>query len=108
MHWWPEQVSVSSSKDEMARAAADYAVEKLLAAMRRQPKLRLLAATGASQLEFLAYVTASRDVDWTRVELFHLDEYVGIGMDHPASFSRYIRQRIVEPAGISMYHLLDG
>jgi glucosamine-6-phosphate deaminase len=47
-------------------------------------------------------------VDWKRIELFHLDEYVGLNIDHPASFARYIRDRIVVPTGIPMYHLLDG
>ncbi len=47
-------------------------------------------------------------VDWAAVELFHLDEYVGIGIDHPASFARYIKERVVIPLGIRKYHLLDG
>lgn len=92
----------------MARAAAEYAVSKLIAALEQNESVRLLAATGASQLEFLNYVVSAPKIDWTRIELFHLDEYIGIGMDHPASFAGYIRDRIIKPTGIPRYHLLDG
>jgi glucosamine-6-phosphate deaminase len=92
----------------MARAAADYAVDKLTAALKQLESVRLLAATGASQLEFLQYVVAAPKIDWNRIELFHLDEYIGIGIDHPASFAGYIRDRIIKPTGIARYHLLDG
>jgi glucosamine-6-phosphate deaminase len=70
--------------------------------------VRLLAATGNSQLAFLERLSLEKDINWTRVELFHLDEYVGIGQDHPASFARYIRQRVIEPLGIRRFHLIDG
>jgi glucosamine-6-phosphate deaminase len=69
---------------------------------------RLLAATGNSQLEFLDALARENGIDWARVELFHLDEYVGIGVDHPASFARYIKERIADRFGIRTYHLLNG
>ena len=71
-------------------------------------KARLVAATGASQLEFLAALTSDKSVDWPRVELFHLDEYLGLANTHPASFAKYIRERIIIPTGIHNYYLLDG
>ncbi len=105
---FPNPVVISPDRESMAKAAAEYAEKKLVELFSTQERVRLLAATGASQMEFLAYVTQSRKVDWKRVELFHLDEYVGIGINHPASFARYIRDRIVQPTGIERYHLLDG
>ena len=92
----------------MARAAADHAACSLKQLLRELGTVRFLAATGASQLDFLSALRKQPGVDWTRVELFHLDEYVGIGNDHPASFARYIKERIIEPLGILNYHLLDG
>jgi glucosamine-6-phosphate deaminase len=65
-------------------------------------------ATGTSQLKFLDRLTREPDVDWLRVELFHLDEYVGLPDDHPASFRRYLRERVILPAGIERFHLIDG
>lgn len=105
---WPDRVSTSLTKEAMARAAAEYAKGKLIAALQRQESVRLVAATGASQLDFLGHITAASEIDWTRVELFHLDEYIGIGINHPASFAGYIRDRIIGPTGIPRYHLLDG
>jgi len=69
---------------------------------------RLVAATGTSQLGLLTALGRERQLDWTRVELFHLDEYLGLPTGHRASFSRYVRERIVEPFGIRRFHLLEG
>jgi glucosamine-6-phosphate deaminase len=103
-----EILSVSPARELMARTAAAYAVAKLRALLATQRQVRLIAATGASQLEFLQNLTTAADIDWKRVELFHLDEYVGIGQDHPASFARYIKERFINPTGIEHFHLLDG
>ena len=75
---------------------------------RRAAGARIVAATGASQFDFLDALTATADIDWTRVEMFHLDEYVGLPIDHPASFRRYLLERLIDKTGITRYHLLDG
>ena len=69
---------------------------------------RILVATGASQFEFLEALAGRRYIDWHQVEMFHLDEYIGLAADHPASFCRYLLERFVTPAGIDRYHLLEG
>ncbi len=101
-------VRILSTKAEMAEAAAGYAARSLRALLSRQGRVRLLAATGASQIDFLDRLVSEPGIEWRQVELFHLDEYAGIAMDHPASFARYIRQRIVDLTGIERFHLLDG
>lgn len=101
-------VRILPSKEELAAAAAAHAGDSLRQLLEKQETVRLLAATGASQLDFLNRLVTDRAVDWKRVELFHLDEYVGIGLDHPASFARYIKQRIIDRTGIECFHLLDG
>jgi glucosamine-6-phosphate deaminase len=90
---------------EAAAGQASSAIERAIAARGRA---RILAATGASQFDFLDALTRRTDVDWTLVEMFHLDEYIGISPDHPASFRRYLRERLIDPAGIQRYHLLEG
>lgn len=101
-------IRVHSDKAEVARAAATHAGQSLRRLLAEFGKVRLLAATGASQFEFLDALAAEMGIDWSNVELFHLDEYVGIGIEHPASFARYIKQRIVDRLGINKFHLLDG
>jgi len=68
----------------------------------------MIAATGASQFDFLDALTRISDIDWDRVEMFHLDEYVGMSEDAPASFCRYLRERLINKVGLKKYHLLDG
>jgi len=67
-----------------------------------------VAATGASQFEFLDELTSAPDIDWSRVELFHLDEYVGLPVTHPASFRKYLFERLIHKTGITQHHLLNG
>ena len=101
-------VRILPTKLEMAEAAARHAAESLRILLSKRPRVRLLAATGASQIEFLERLTAEQGIDWTGVELFHLDEYVGLSAEHPASFARYIKERIIDKTGITSFHLLDG
>ncbi|HEY8551316.1 MAG TPA: glucosamine-6-phosphate deaminase [Vicinamibacterales bacterium] len=102
------QVRLFPDKTALGRAAADAAAALLRQAIETRGNARIIAATGASQFTFLEALTRRTDIDWSRVEMFHLDEYVGIPADHPASFRRYLRERLIEPAGITRYHLLDG
>ncbi len=92
----------------MSAAAAKHAASSLRRVINESGKARIVAATGASQLEFLRALTALKDIDWPRVELFHLDEYVGIPESHPASFRRYLRENLIDKTGIRNYHFLDG
>ena len=92
----------------MSRAAARQAAQALRDAIAARGAARIVAATGASQFDFLDALTAAPAIDWTRVEMFHLDEYVGLAIDHPASFRKYLLDRLVNKAGIVRFHLLDG
>ena len=103
-----DQPRIFPNRQRLAEVAASEAARILKEAIAAAGKARLIAATGASQLEFLAALTADKSVDWPRVELFHLDEYIGLPNAHPASFAKYIKERIIIPTGITRYYLLDG
>lgn len=92
----------------MSRAAAAAAAASIRGAIARQGDARVVAATGASQFDFLQALVTAPGIDWRQVEMFHLDEYVGLPVDHPASFRRYLLDRLILPAGIVRYRLLDG
>ncbi len=77
-------------------------------AISRRGVARIIAATGASQFDFLDALTQTPAIDWGRVEMFHLDEYVGMSQSAPASFCRYLRERLIDKVGLKNYHLLDG
>ena len=95
-------------KKDLGRAAAEQAAASIRNAIRESGRARIIAATGASQFDFLEVLTKAEDIDWRRVEMFHLDEYIGLPMSHPASFRRYLRERLIQKTGIANYHLLDG
>jgi glucosamine-6-phosphate deaminase len=101
-------IKVFPSKSKLAQAAADDAGSEIRAALDKRGDARIIAATGASQLDFLDALTRSTEIDWSRVEMFHLDEYVGLSDQAPASFCRYLREHLVDKVGLKRYHLIDG
>jgi glucosamine-6-phosphate deaminase len=101
------QIKVLKDKNSLGRAAAEQAASSLHNAIRELGRARIVVATGASQFEFLDALTGMSDVDWSRVEMFHLDEYVGLPVTHPASFRKYLLERLINKTGIRRYRLLD-
>ena len=101
-------LKVFEDKASLARAAADQAATAVTRAIRDRGKARVIAASAASQFEFLEALTNTPGIDWKRVELFHLDEYIGLPMSHPASFCKFLQERLIGKAGITSYHLLNG
>jgi glucosamine-6-phosphate deaminase len=101
-------IKVFPDKQALATAAAAQAANAIQAAIESRGQARIIAATGASQFEFLNALIKSTGVDWSRVEMFHLDEYIGLPIDHQASFRKYLQERFIGPAGIKRSHLLDG
>src|SRR5438093_3821336 len=101
-------IKVFKDKQSLANAAAEQAARHIRDAISRNGSARIIAATGASQFEFLDALTSAPDVDWKRVEMFHLDEYIALPSSHPASFRGYLLKRLINKVGITRYHLLDG
>ncbi len=101
-------VRVERDADGLAAAAAVEAAGIVQARLAAAPRAHVMFASGDSQLRFLECLARIRDVDWARVVGFYMDEYVGIGPDAPASFARYMRERVVEPLGVGEFHALRG
>ena len=100
-------IKIFDNKFSLATAAADRAAATLRQALAERGHARIIAATGASQFDFLDALTAQRDIDWPNVELFHLDEYIGLPAGHPASFRKFLRDRLVAKTGITQPHFLE-
>lgn len=101
-------INVFSSKTDLAQAAAEHDATAIRDAISRREQARIIAATGASQFEFLEVLTKAPGIEWGKVEMFHLDEYVGLSEQAHASFCRYLRERLINKVGLKKYHLLDG
>jgi glucosamine-6-phosphate deaminase len=97
-----------NDKSSLGKAAAQKATAAIRSAIRERGQARVIAATGTSQFEFLGALTEFTDINWGRVEVFHLDEYIGLPATHPASFRKILLERLVNKAGITKFHPLDG
>ena len=101
------KVKVFENTQEMAKAAAKHAAKVLNEHIAAGENPRLLLSTGASQFAFFEHFVRE-NVDWSQVEMFHLDEYVGMSPEHPASFQKYLRERFIDIVHPGSYHLIDG
>src|SRR5436190_19440262 len=101
-------IKVYEDKASLGRAAAEQAAVSLRNAIQSRGRARIIAATGASQFEFLDALTAMLGIEWPQVEMFHLDEYIGLPVSHPASFRKYLLERLIHKTGVTKYHFLDG
>ena len=98
------------TKQESGRAAAERGAKAIRAAIDARGQANVIVATGASQFAMLDHLVTIPDLRWDRVTAFHLDEYVGIPITHPASFRKYLWERFQQrlPLPLKAFHYLDG
>ena len=101
-------VQIYPSSAELVTAAARLAQQQLQHGIRERGEAAAILATGNSQLQFLDTLVKLGGVDWSRVILFHMDEYLGIHADHPASFARYMQERVEERVHPKEFYYLTG
>ena len=101
-------IKVFGDRVSLGQAAAEQATAAIRRAITERGQARIIAATAASQLEFLDALTKTPEIDWSKVEAFHLDEYIGLPVTHPGSFRKMLLEQLVRKTGITHYHLLDG
>jgi len=102
------KIKIFDDQASLGKAAALQAAAAIRQAIAQKGGARIIAATGASQFEFLEALTKIPNVDWPHVEMFHLDEYIGLPVSHPASFRKYLLERLINKTGIKKYHFLEG
>jgi glucosamine-6-phosphate deaminase len=102
------RIKVFHDKTSLGKAAAEQAGAAIHRAIAERGRARIIAATAASQLEFLDALTKIQGIDWRNAEVFHLDEYVGLPITHPGSFRKMLLEQLVQKTGVQKYHLLDG
>jgi glucosamine-6-phosphate deaminase len=104
------KIDISPDKKELGRRAARHGAALLHNTLAARGAARIIVATGASQFEMIEHLVQEPAIDWQRVTIFHLDEYVGLGPEHPASFRKYLRERLVArlPQSPAAFHAVDG
>jgi glucosamine-6-phosphate deaminase len=102
------KVKLFDTKSELGEAAAHEAAHIIREAIAARGLARVVAATGASQFEFLDALVQEEGIDWDKVTFFHLDEYVGLPESHPASFRKYLKERLASRVRPGSFHFIDG
>ena len=101
-------VLIFSSAQSLGQYAAQLAGETLRKSLTLQPEARMVMATGASQFELIKELIQIPDIDWNRVTVFHLDEYIGLPSVHPASFRKYLKERFANHLNLRAFHEVKG
>lgn len=101
------EIYVSPDAKSLGEHAAKYIAPLLNEAIAEHGTARIILSTGASQFTTLEALI-KEDVDWTKVEMFHLDEYVDLPETHKASFRKYLKERFISKVPLKAYHLVDG
>jgi glucosamine-6-phosphate deaminase len=103
------KIVVNESLLELGQSAGKAGAEIIRAAILRKGSCNVILATGTSQFETLNQLIAEPGIDWSKVSLFHLDEYIGLPMTHPASFRKYLTDRFISKVPkLKAFYLIDG
>src|ERR1051325_81313 len=101
-------VEVHATRSAMGLAAASTGAAMLRSILQEKCPARVIFACAPSQDEFLAELTTQRDLAWERVTAFHMDEYVGLARNHPASFRHYLHEHVTRRVQLARVHELAG
>ncbi|MEQ9460880.1 MAG: glucosamine-6-phosphate deaminase [Phycisphaeraceae bacterium] len=104
------EVLIREDKATLGREAATQGASLVRAALTERGEASIIVATGASQFATLEALVGAKDLDWSRVTVFHLDEYLGLPITHPASFRLYLWDRFLRqlPMPVRAFHAIDG
>lgn len=101
------EINISDSKVELGQRAAIKGASLIEQAMIERGKARIILATGTSQFELLSALL-KQPIDWPKVTVFHLDEYIGLPASHPASFRKYLKERFADKARLQQFNYVNG
>jgi len=102
------RVHIHADRASAGRAAGLAVARALSQALSRQERVRMVFAAAPSQVEMLSALAQASDLQWSRVTAFHMDEYVGLGTEHPASFARFLQVHLFGRVHPGQVHLIDG
>jgi glucosamine-6-phosphate deaminase len=104
----PFRIEILPDEPAMAARAANDVIDHLKRLLATQPRALVMFATGMSQFEFLRLLVAAPGIAWDRIDMCHLDEYIGLPRDHPASFHRYLDERLFQHVRLGSRLMIDG
>jgi glucosamine-6-phosphate deaminase len=103
------RIEIAETPRELGRAAGAASAAHIREAIHRKGSATILLATGTSQYETLRQLTSERDIEWSRVVMFHLDEYIGLPITHKASFRKFLQDRFLSTVPqLKAVYLING
>jgi glucosamine-6-phosphate deaminase len=100
------QISISQSAADLGKQAASNISGKLSEILQMKGEARMVVSTGSSQFEMFQELIKKK-IDWKKIEVFHLDEYIGLPLSHKASFRKYLRERFINLVAVRKFHSVD-
>jgi len=102
-------IQIFESSQELGKAAGAKASALIKEAIKEKGAANIILATGMSQFDVLNYLIAQKDIDWSKVVMVHLDEYIDLPVTHPASFRKYLQERFISKVPqLKAVYLIDG
>ena len=102
------QITIYDSRDAMGKAAADHVVGRVNEILAARQEVNMVFAAAPSQDEFLAHLTASKDIDWSRVIGFHMDEYIHLPRESGQLFSQYLARHLLSRVKMAKFHIINA
>lgn len=102
------QYYVCPDRNQMGKLAADLAVKQIKKVLEDKDEVRIIFASAPSQNEFLHHFTESKEIDWSKVVGFHMDEYIGLSEDSDQWFKKYLEKNLVNKVALKSFHFIDG
>jgi glucosamine-6-phosphate deaminase len=103
------KIDISEDKNELGGKSGRYTAELIRTTIRHKGYANIILATGASQFETLNQLVKEKDIDWSKVTMFHLDEFIGMDVSHPASFRKYLTERFLDQVSpLKAVYLING
>lgn len=102
------KINLSKSSGELGKKAGIAGAQLIRAAIAENGTSNIILATGTSQFETLNQLIREPDIDWSKVVVFHLDEYIGLPLTHPASFRKYLKERFIDKVNPGSFFLING
>lgn len=101
------KVRILKNSEKLGKEAAAYSAEIINRCIAQKGKARIVLSTGASQFDTIKALV-EMDIDWSKVEMFHLDEYINLSETHPASFRKYLKERFVSKVNLKQAYFVNG
>ncbi len=101
-------VKVFETRTAMGEDAARDVANEMRRLLAEKPQINMIFAAAPSQSDFLAALIEEKDIDWKRVNVFHMDEYIGIGNDHPQSFAKFVKTHVADKFAVGAFYPLNG